>query len=85
MNAKLDPTDITTTLWALDVLRRYAPQPIVDDADYHAVCFKRLCANDAAVRELMAEREVEPAVCDPRSDEQYFLEEQCPSESYFGR
>lgn len=81
MNAKLDPTDITTTLWALDVLRRYAPQPIVDDADYHAVCFKRLCANDAAVRELMAEREVEPAY--ERDAEEFFLAEQCPSDATF--
>ena len=28
-------------------------------------------------------RDEEPA--EPRSDEQWFLDEQCPSESYFGR
>jgi hypothetical protein len=50
-----DPND--TVLWAIDVLRRYAPDPLTD--------------------------ECEPEPIEPRDAEQFFLEEQCPSDSNF--
>jgi hypothetical protein len=70
--------DKTETLWALSVLRRYAPDPLAEsDEEYRR--FQRQCARDEAFREKQEEgREI-----DPRSDEQWFLDEQCPSDSNF--
>lgn len=79
----MNDRDNTTALWALDVLRRFAPHPLVDTTDYHVECFRRQCERDAALREAMAEREEEPARRDYESDEQFFLDQQCPSDATF--
>ena len=83
MTTQLDPT----LLPALDAIfgerpapRHYAPEPA---ADYHAMVFKMQCERDRALRELMADREEEPARRDYESDEQFFLEQQCPADSNF--
>jgi hypothetical protein len=77
----MNERDNTTTLWALDVVRRYAPHPLVDTADYHVQIFKRQCERDAQLREVMAEREEEPAR--EQDAEDFFLEQQCPSDATF--
>jgi hypothetical protein len=64
--------DYTTTIWAIDVLRRYAPDPLAQSDDEYRR-FKRECERDANLR-----REL-----DPRSDEQFFMDEQSPSDSTF--
>lgn len=79
-------TDLNTKLYlsAMDAIQRgpaprhYAAEPA---ADYHVECFKKLCERDAAVREQMAEREEEPA--GEIDAEQFFLEQQCPSDATF--
>jgi hypothetical protein len=58
--------DRSLTLWALDVLGRFAPPAMERDRTW---------------REEHSEDE--PARRDYESDEQYFLEEQCPSDSTF--
>lgn len=58
-------------------VRHYAPHPAVD---YHAEALRQELQRNGELRELMDARE-EPV--EPRDAEQYFLEEQCPSERTF--
>lgn len=84
MNAKLDPTLLPALAAIFDremQPRRYAPEPFVD---YHAEIFRRQCERDVQLREVMAEREEQvKRERDPRSDEQFFYDEQCPSDASF--
>lgn len=88
--------DNTMTLWALDVLQRHAPEPLFERgpvSDPHIQTFRRYVgdpavdafkaqiAEDQAWRE--AHTEDEPAQRAYESDEQFFLEQQCPSDSNF--
>jgi hypothetical protein len=78
----MNDRDNTNTLWAIDVLHRFAPHPLVDTTDYHVECFRRQCERDAGLRELMADRD-EEARREPSDAETYFLEQQCPSDATF--
>lgn len=80
--------DHETTLWAISALSRYAPEPLETAptprtyapepfVDYHAEIFKRQCARDAKLREVMQiEEDREPRWQDERSYEQFGEEEQ---------
>lgn len=76
---------LITTIRALEALERgpqvrhYPPHPAVD---YHAEALRQELQRNGELRELMDARE-QPV--EPRSNEQYFLEEQCPSDRHFGR
>jgi hypothetical protein len=50
MNAKYDAAG--TLEWALDTLRRYAPDPLAE-SDYELAQFQRQCERDEAERERM--------------------------------
>lgn len=72
--------DHTTTLWALDIVRRFAPAPLVGTTDFHVEIFRRQCERDAALREAMG---FEEAPAEPMDAESHFWAEQCPSEASF--
>jgi hypothetical protein len=76
----MNDRDNTTTLWALDVLRRYAPHPLVDTTDCHVECFRRQCARDADLREVMQPRVYED---EGRDAAEFFAAEQSPSDATF--
>jgi hypothetical protein len=87
--------DRSLTLWALDVLGRFAP-PAMERGpanDAHSDLVRRY-VGDPAVDQFRAQierdrtwreehSEDEPARRGYESDEQFFLEQQCPSDSNF--